>query len=246
MSGMDWLRRDGGEALMLTEPDIDAGGDLAVSRPLGQIEDEDASLMAAVRCGESDAVKELLLRHGARIFRLAQNITGNREDAEEVVQDAFHNAISRLHTFRGDARFSTWLTRIALNQALMSLRRRRQNLLSLDEFLGTDDGPLPCEVVDWGPNPEQRYGAQELGEILQAALAKLKADYRIVFQLRDLEEFSTEETAEALGISISTVKSRLLRARLMLRERLNRYFWPAGRSVRPTLATPALRAAGAD
>lgn len=231
---------------MLTEPGTDAGDGLAVAKPLGQMEDGDASLVAAIRCGESDAVKELLFRHGARIFRLAQNITGKREDAEEVVQDAFHNAISRLHTFRGDARFSICLTRIALNQALMNLRKRRQNFLSLDEFLGMDDGPLPREVADWGPNPEQRYGQQELGEILQAALAKLKTDYRIVFQLRDLEEFSTEETAEALGISIPAVKSRLLRARLMLRERLNRYFWPAGASVRPTLATPALRAAGAD
>ncbi len=141
------------------------------------------------------------------------------------MQDAFLQAFRHLNGFQGDSRFSTWLTRIAINQALMKLRKHRPNQVSLDESIETeDDSFLPREIADWGPTPEQRYSQQELQRILKDAIARLNPSRRIVFQLRDVEGFSTAEIAQILGISVAAVKSRALRARLELREALNRYF----------------------
>ncbi|HEX9764827.1 MAG TPA: sigma-70 family RNA polymerase sigma factor, partial [Candidatus Acidoferrales bacterium] len=173
-------------------------------------------LVAAAKRGDATAFSELVERHERKIFRLAQNITRNREDAEDVLQDSFVQAFTHLDAFQGEARFSTWLTRIAINQALMKLRKRRTNLFSLDQSIETEDGSLPREIVDWGPTPEQRYSQVELRRILAEAMGRLSPSLRIVFQLRDIEEFSTEETAQLLGISISAVKARALRARLGL------------------------------
>lgn len=106
----------------------------------------------------------------------------------------------------------------------MKLRRRRPNVVSLDQELDTGEDLMPREVEDWGPSPEERYGQTELSGILGKVIGELDPPFRIVFQLRDIEELSTEETAEALGLSVPAVKSRLLRARLKLRERLNQYF----------------------
>lgn len=206
----------------------------------GPAVDPDAALVAAARRGESAAFAELLCRYERRIFRMVLRITGNTEDAEEVVQDTFTRAFFRLGGFQGESRFSTWLTRIAINQALMKLRRRRHTEMPLDDVLQTEDGSVPREVVDWGPTPEQRYSQGELRKILEGAIAGLKADQRVVFQLRDVEEFSIEETAEALGISVSAVKSRLLRARLVLREKLSKYFRV------PAAIKPMYGASGAD
>jgi RNA polymerase sigma-70 factor (ECF subfamily) len=203
--------------------------------------DADAPLLAAARKGDPAAFEKLLARYERKIFRLAYRITGNHHDAEEAVQDAFTKAFSRLDSFQGDSLFSTWLTRIAINQALMKLRRRRPNVLPLDEALQTEEGEVPREIVDWGPTPEQRYSQEELRGALEGAVAALKPDQRVVFQLRDVEELSIEETARTLGISMSAVKSRLLRARLALREKLNRYFRLPARSMRPML-----HASGAD
>lgn len=222
------------------------GMEVTLAQVAGPMEDGDSEVVAAAGHGDAAAIEQLMRRHGRRIFRLAHNITGNHEDAEEVVQDAFHIALLRLGTFRGDSRFSTWLTRIAINQALMVVRRHRPHLLPLDESEDTSEGWLPQEIADWGPNPEQRYAQRELQEILNRVAAELKADQRIVFQLRDLEQLSIEETARALGISTPAVKSRLLRARLALREKLNQYFGPVTAPVQPTLMNPVLRAAGAD
>ena len=113
---------------------------------------------------------------------------------------------------------------LLVNQALMKLRKRRPNQVSLDEEIDTGEDTMPREVEDWGPSPEDRYEQSELGQILSSTIAELDPPFRIVFQLRDIEELSTEETAEALGLSIPAVKSRLLRARLKLRQKLNRYF----------------------
>jgi RNA polymerase sigma-70 factor (ECF subfamily) len=203
--------------------------------------DADAPLVAAARKGDPAAFEKLLVRYERKIFRLAIRITGNHHDAEEAVQDAFTKGFSRLDSFQGDSLFSTWLTRIAINQALMKLRRRRPNVLPLDEALQTEEGEVPREIVDWGPTPEQQYSQQELRAVLEGAVAALKPDQRVVFQLRDVEELSIEETARELGISMSAVKSRLLRARLALREKLNRYFRLPARSMRPML-----HASGAD
>jgi RNA polymerase sigma-70 factor (ECF subfamily) len=186
--------------------------------------DDEAPLVAAAKGGDVSAFETLVNRYERKIFRLSQNITQNREDAEDVMQEAFLKAYEHLPEFQGNSRFYTWLVRIAVNQALMKLRRRRPNQVSLDEDIQTEDDLLPREVEDWGPTPEERYEQSELQGILSTVVGELEPGFRVVFQLRDVEELSTEETAEVLGLSVPAVKSRLLRARLKLRQKLNRYF----------------------
>ena len=176
--------------------------------PSTVVKDDEGSLVAAAKGGDITAFETLVGRYERKIFRLAQNITQNKEDAEDVMQEAFLKSYQHLDEFQGNSRFYTWLVRIAVNQALMKLRKRRPNQISLDEDVDTGEDTIPREVEDWGPSPEDRY----------------EPPFRIVFQLRDIEELSTEETAEALGLSIPAVKSRLLRARLKLRQKLNKYF----------------------
>jgi RNA polymerase sigma-70 factor, ECF subfamily len=186
--------------------------------------EDEHQLVAAAMAGDATAFEELVTRYERKIFRLTMNITRNREDAEDAMQDAFLKSYSHLKTFQGDSRFYTWLVRIAANEALMRLRKRRPNQFSLDEPMEGDEDLMPRELQDWGPGPEQRFAQTEMREILSGVIEELEPDYRIVFVLRDIEELSTEETAASLGISIPAVKSRLLRARLKLREKLNRYF----------------------
>jgi RNA polymerase sigma-70 factor, ECF subfamily len=192
--------------------------------PSQVVKDDEGALVAAAKAGDIDAFETLVGRYERKIFRLAQNITQNKEDAEDVMQEAFLKSYQHLSEFQGNSRFYTWLVRIAVNQALMKLRKRRPNQVSLDEEVDTGEDTMPREVEDWGPSPEERYKQSELGQILTSTIAELEPPFRIVFQLRDIEELSTEETAEALGLSIPAVKSRLLRARLKLRQKLNRYF----------------------
>src|SRR5204862_7226150 len=143
----------------------------------------------------------------------------------DVVQDAFLKAYSNLAQFQGQSKFYTWLVRIAVNEALMKLRRRRpERTVSLDEEVKTEEDSLPREVADWSPNPEQQYNQAALREILSKTIQGLPPGFRTVYVLRDVEGLSTEETADTLGLSVPAVKSRLLRARLQLRERLSRYF----------------------
>lgn len=192
--------------------------------PSTVVKDDESALVAAAKSGDISAFETLVGRYERKIFRLAQNITQNREDAEDAMQESFLKAYEHLGEFQGNSRFYTWLVRIAVNQALMKLRRRRPNVVSLDQELDTGEDLMPREVEDWGPSPEERYGQTELSGILGKVIGELDPPFRIVFQLRDIEELSTEETAEALGLSVPAVKSRLLRARLKLRERLNQYF----------------------
>jgi RNA polymerase sigma-70 factor (ECF subfamily) len=192
--------------------------------PSKVVKDDESALVAAAKAGEISAFETLVSRYERKIFRLTQNITQNREDAEDAMQEAFLKAYEHLGNFEGNSRFYTWLVRIAVNQALMKLRKRRPNQISLDEEIDTGEDSVPREVEDWGPSPEQRYAQTELSEILSEVIGDLDPSFRIVFQLRDIEEMSTEETAEALGLSVPAVKSRLLRARLKLRQKLNRYF----------------------
>ena len=189
---------------------------------------EDTSEMALVQAakkGDLEAFSELVKRYDRNVFRIAQHITHNEEDAQDVVQDAFLKAYQNLEQFQGNSKFYTWLVRIAVNEALMKLRRRRSDkTVSIDEDVETEEGSMPREVADWGPNPEQLYGQSELSDILKKTIQGLPPGFRTVFVLRDVEGLSTEETAEMLSLSIPAVKSRLLRARLQLRERLARYF----------------------
>ena len=186
---------------------------------------DELALVQAAKQGDVGAFEQLVKRYDRNIFRIAQHITQNREDAEDVVQDAFLKAYENLDQFQGNSKFYTWLVRIAVNESLMKLRRRKTSkTVSMDEDVETEEGSMPREFADWSPNPEQQYGQSELSEILRKTIQGLPASFRTVFVLRDVEGLSTEETAEMLDLSIPAVKSRLLRARLQLRERLNKYF----------------------
>ena len=186
---------------------------------------DELALVHAAKAGDISAFEQLVKRYDRNVFRIAQHITQNREDAEDVVQDAFLKAYENLAQFQENSKFYTWLVRIAVNESLMKLRRRRTDkTVSLDQEIETEEDTMPREVADWSPNPEQLYKQGELKEILTKTINGLPASFRTVFVLRDVEGLSTEETAEALGLSIPAVKSRLLRARLQLRERLNKYF----------------------
>jgi RNA polymerase sigma-70 factor (ECF subfamily) len=183
------------------------------------------ALVRAAKAGDISAFEQLVRRYDRNVFRIAQHITHNREDAEDVVQDAFLKAYENLDKFQEQSKFYTWLVRIAVNEALMRLRRRRpERTVSLDEDVRTEEDTVPREVADWAPNPEQLYSQAEIRDILQRTIQGLPPGFRTVFVLRDVEGLSTEETAEALDLSIPAVKSRLLRARLQLRDRLNKYF----------------------
>jgi RNA polymerase sigma-70 factor, ECF subfamily len=186
---------------------------------------DEAVLVAQSREGDTRAFGELVRRYEGKIFRLAQHITQNREDAEDVLQESFLKAYEHLDQFKGDSKFYTWIVRIAVNQALMKLRRRKTSkAVSLDEQIDTGEDTVVREIAAWDEDPEQRFTREELGGILDEAIQSLEPPYRSVFVLRDIEEMSTEETAEALNLSVPAVKSRLLRARLQLREKLTRYF----------------------
>src|SRR5512133_1058617 len=186
---------------------------------------EELVLVHAAKAGDMSAFEELVRRYDRNVFRIAQHITQNREDAEDVVQDAFLKAYSNLGQFQGQSKFYTWLVRIAVNEALMKLRKRRpERMVSLDEDVKTEEDSLPREIADWSPNPEQQYTQGELKDILSRTIQGLPASFRTVFVLRDVEGLSTEETAAALELSIPAVKSRLLRARLQLRDRLTKHF----------------------
>jgi len=192
--------------------------------PSSVAREDEHLLVAAAKRGDASAFEELVSRYEKKIFRLTMNITRNREDAEDAMQDAFLKSYAHLKDFQEDSRFYTWLVRIAANEALMRLRKRRPNQFSLDEPIEGDEEMMPRELEDWGPSPEQRFAQTEMHEILSEVIDKLEPDFRVVFVLRDVEELSTEETAKTLGISIPAVKSRLLRARLKLRQKLNRHF----------------------
>lgn len=189
---------------------------------------DETELVQRAQGGDLAAFEILMGRYEHRIYRLAQRMMGNDADAEDVLQETFLKVYSRLRQFQRESRLYTWIVRIAVNEALMKLRRRRGNVVSLDEEIPSEEGTISREFADWRPDPEQQYRTSELGTILQKCLDALTLPYRLVFQLRDVEELSTAETAEALGISEAAVKSRLLRARLQLRERLSRHFGVEG------------------
>jgi RNA polymerase sigma-70 factor, ECF subfamily len=182
-------------------------------------------LVSQAREGDDRAFAELVRRYEGKIFRLAQHITQNREDAEDVLQETFLKSYEHLDQFQGQSKFYTWIVRIAVNQALMKLRRRKTDRsVSLDEGIDTGEDTVTREIAAWDEDPEQRFSREELGELLDSAIQSLAPPYRSVFVLRDIDELSTEETADALGLSVPAVKSRLLRARLQLREKLTRTF----------------------
>ncbi len=186
---------------------------------------DDLALVHASKCGDVGAFEELVKRYDRKLLRIAQHMMHNREDAEDVVQEAFLKAFLHLDQFREDSKFSTWLIRITLNQSLMKLRKQRlAREMSIDKDFQSEEDSLPIDVADWAPNPEELYRATELREILRKTLQELGEGLRVVFVLRDIEGLSMAQTAEALGLSLTAVKARSFRARLQLRERLSKYF----------------------
>jgi RNA polymerase sigma-70 factor (ECF subfamily) len=193
---------------------------------------EEQALVERARAGDAEAFTWLVEKYERKIYRLAKHITQNDEDAEDVLQESFLKAYSNLESFQMQSKFYTWLVRIAVNEALMKLRKRKSDrTVSLDEPHETDEDTVTREIAVWDDDPEKRYSQEELREILDKAVDSLKPGFRTVFVLRDIEELSTEETAESLGISVPAVKSRLLRARLQLREKLTRQFKRKGDDV---------------
>jgi RNA polymerase sigma-70 factor, ECF subfamily len=184
----------------------------------------DDALVAATKRGDTQAFEELVLRHKQRVLAVAQRITNNREDAEDVAQESLHKAFLHLDAFQERSRFSTWLTRIAMNEAFMLLRRRRGIFEVLPE--SSDHGVKSSSeaFVDQGPNPEESCWRRERTELLTEAINRLAPTIRGAILLRDIEERSAEETARILGASITAVKARVFQGRRKLRGALNTGF----------------------
>ena len=189
----------------------------------------ESTLVDAARDGNPEAFATLINHYDQNVYRLAINITHNKEDAEDVLQEALLKAYVNIGRFRGGSRFYTWLVRIALNEALMKLRKRRSGKqVSLDELIETDDqNTVQRETVDSRDDPEQTYARRELEQTLGHAVDNLDDHSRQVLLLRDVENFSTRETAQVLGLSLTTVKTRLRRARMDLRRRVARNLHPS-------------------
>jgi RNA polymerase sigma-70 factor (ECF subfamily) len=183
--------------------------------------DSDGMLVTAAKRGNAQAFDELVLRHERRVFAVAQRITNNREDAEDVVQETFHKVFLHLDNFQEKSRFSTWLTRIAMNEAFMLLRRRRAVFEDLPE--STDDSVTSASevFVDQRPNPEESCSRRERTQLLTEAINLLGPTIRTAILLRDIEERSVEETAQILGTTIGAVKARLFQGRRKLRRIVN-------------------------
>lgn len=182
--------------------------------------------LKALRNGDRAEFSRVVEAYYAHIYRLAMKILGNQQDAEDVLQDTFLKAFKHLDSFDGRAKLSTWLYRIATNEALMILRRQRSNVSSIDEPLDTDEGEQePLNLIDWCCVPEKELMSQEVQKYLDLAVEELPDNLRVVFVLRDIENLSTQETAEVLGLSETAVKTRLSRARMRLRQDLSVYFY---------------------
>jgi RNA polymerase sigma-70 factor (ECF subfamily) len=210
-------------------------GNLSLDGPAA----EDAALVVAAQNGDGHAFEILVGRHEQRIFFVARRITRTREDAEDVVQQSFQKAFTHLRKFEGRSAFSTWLTRIAITEALMFLRRGRGlREVLIGDLSGNEETTTSLEVPDSNPDPEAIYSQREWAEMLSLAMNELPPGIRKAIQLRELGERSTEETARIMGISIGAVKTRVFHGRRKLRERLKHFVgsaWTSGRDASRTI-----------
>ena len=194
--------------------------------------DRDGSLVAALRRGDPTAAEQLVAAYSDRAIRLATGITGNAQDAEEVVQDALLSVIQKIDTFRGDAAFGSWLYRIVANAAYQRCRRRRRHNadVSLDKLLPVFDqaGRHVAPMADWSISIDDPARQTELRMVLTTAIDQLPPDYRTVVLMRDVEGLPHRQIAEALGLTVVNVKMRVHRARLFLRKRLEEHLSIAG------------------
>ena len=188
--------------------------------------DNDIELVHAAQRGDQRAFTQLVEKYEARVYNLARKMMRDPQDAEDVLQETFISVFRHLKKFQGDSSFSTWLYRIATNASLMKLRGRKTPPFSLDEPVDSEggDSALPREIVDWGITPEEALLSGEVRAQMDAAVDELPESLRAVFALRDIEGLSGQETAEVLSLSVPNVKTRLHRARLLLRESLSAYF----------------------
>ena len=185
----------------------------------------DIDLVHSAKQGEIAAFEELMKRHMKQVFAIAYQMTRSREDAEDITQETFLKACCHLKDFHEKAQFTTWVTRIAVNTALTKLRQSSLVQIGSKEEPFWEPTGTAEEVVDWSPSPEEIYSRSQLSERLRGALEGLPLIYSTVFVLRDVYGFSIVETAAALQLSVPTIKTRLLRARLQLRESLSRSFY---------------------
>jgi RNA polymerase sigma-70 factor, ECF subfamily len=194
----------------------------AVSKPEHAGGTSEQDLIARVQNGHSELFYELVKPYERRVYAAAMAILRNQADAEDVAQEAMLKALTNIRQFRAEARFSTWLIQITVNEALMRRRRERTvKMEAIDDQRGDEEGDYtPRDFADWRELPSEALERKEVRQKLAEALASLDRKYREVFVLRDMEHLNIQETAEALGISIASVKTRLLRARLMLRDLL--------------------------
>lgn len=188
------------------------------------LQDADAELVAQAQGGNLEAFEELVRRHSQLIYRTLIAILGNPADAQDAMQDTLLSAFRHIGGFRGRSKFSTWLVSIARNAALQRLRREK-DFESLDEGEYNEDRDFrPRQVRAWGDDPEQCYSKSEISQLVEKGILALPANYRVVVTLRDIQQLSTDQVARELGLSVPTVKTRLLRGRLMLREWLSPHF----------------------
>jgi RNA polymerase sigma-70 factor (ECF subfamily) len=196
---------------------------LAVNNPAEDRGASEQDLIARVQRGQPELFYELVRPYERRVYAAALAILRNEADAEDASQEAMLKAFANIRQFRQEARFSTWLIQVTVNEALMRRRRQRTVIMeAIDERHDNDDGQdySPRDFADWREIPSEALERKEVRQKLTEALATLDRKYREVFVLRDVEHMNIQETAEALGISIASVKTRLLRARLMLRDLL--------------------------
>jgi RNA polymerase sigma-70 factor (ECF subfamily) len=195
---------------------------------------EEYAFLAAAKRGDSVAFEFLCKQSAKMVFRVARRMMRNNEDAEDVLQESFQQAFIHLNSFNGGSRFSTWLSRIAINAALMKLRKK-QHLwdVSLDQSDENEHSSLERDLEDQGPNPEQLYAQMERQRILSEAMNELTPGTRKAIELREIDERSGEETAQIMGISVSAVKARVFHGRRKLREKLKHYVGPAWASAGP-------------
>jgi RNA polymerase sigma-70 factor (ECF subfamily) len=184
----------------------------------------DGELVSLCQESNESAFAELMARHRNSAMKIALSILRDRQEAEDEVQNAFWKAYEHIGNFQGDSKFSTWLTRIVVNQCLMRLRQlRRARILYLEEALSTKEEGMTLELRDFRQSPEQELGREQVAKVLQDEIRRTPPLLRKVFLLRDVEQRPMPEVAEALGISVAAAKSRLLRARAELRLRLKKH-----------------------
>ncbi len=189
-----------------------------------KVEAEGFSL-ESLHAGDPEEFARLVDAYSGKIYRLATKMLNQQLDAEDVLQETFLKAFRGIKSFDGRSKISTWLFRIATNEALMLIRRKHPDTVSIDEPIETEEGEQePIQIVDWCCLPEEELLSEETKKRLDAAVQKLPEKLRVVFILRDINELSTRETAEILDLSETAVKTRLSRARLRLREELSIYF----------------------